>query len=306
MKAGYEVTVLHRRAKHDLDRRVQNLQADRNDAESLRAALMGGRFDAVFDNVYDWERGTTAAQVQTTVDACGDRMSRYVFISSVAAYGDGLDHLEDDPLAPDSHPDAYVRNKASTERALFRRHRESGLPVVTFRPPFVYGPENPFYREAFFWDRMRLGRPIIIPGDGDRLMQFALVNDLVAAMMASLSDSAAVGQAFNIGNERPLTQLEVVRQLAKTAGLDPELVRVPRERIVQAGGNPMGDPAYFGVYYDLPPITEVMGKVKRVLNLKPTPFEEGLQRTYACYLRNERKERIDTSFEDRLLACGEA
>jgi hypothetical protein len=32
------------------------------------------RFDVVYDNVYDWERGTTAAQVQATVRACGDRV----------------------------------------------------------------------------------------------------------------------------------------------------------------------------------------------------------------------------------------
>ena len=31
----------------------------------------------------------------------------------------------------------------------------------------------------FFWDRLKLDRPIIIPGDGNRLMQFVFVNDLV-------------------------------------------------------------------------------------------------------------------------------
>ena len=129
----------------------------------------------VFDNVYDWERGTTAAQVEATALAMGDHLQRYVFMSSVAAYGDGLNHYEDDPLAPDNHPDAYVRNKAMSERALFRLHHKNGFPVVTFRPPFVYGPDNPFYREAFFWDRMRASRPIIIPGDGTRLMQFVYV-----------------------------------------------------------------------------------------------------------------------------------
>ena len=80
-------------------------------------------------------------------------------MSSVAAYGDGLNHKESDPLAPDYHPDPYVRHKATTERLLFRMHSQSGLPVVTFRPPFVYGPNNPFYREAFLWDRLRAGRP---------------------------------------------------------------------------------------------------------------------------------------------------
>src|SRR5262249_6831611 len=90
LKAGHEVTVLHRRSKHDLGKRVQNLVADRNDASALRNALKFSNFQVVFDNVYDWERGTTAAQVEATAQAVlatsGDRLSRYIFMSSVAAY----------------------------------------------------------------------------------------------------------------------------------------------------------------------------------------------------------------------------
>ncbi|MDQ6664609.1 MAG: NAD-dependent epimerase/dehydratase family protein [Acidobacteriota bacterium] len=306
LKAGHEVSVLHRKPNHDLGPEVENLQADRNDAESLRTALAGRRFDAVFDNVYDWERGTASRHVEATVDAivesCGAGLSRYIFISSVAAYGGGLGHKEDDPLAPDSHPDAYVRNKAMSERALFRRHQESGLPVVTFRPPYIYGPGNPFYREAFFWDRMHAGRPIVIPGEGDWLMQFVLVDDLVAAAVASLTEPGAVGQAFNIGNDSPVTQLALVKLFAKVAGVDPKLVRIPRKRIIEAGGNPMGKPAYFGVYFDMLPITEAMGKAERVLKVAMTPFEKGLEQTHAWYLDHGNRAPMDTSFEDFLLA----
>ena len=123
VKAGHDVAVLHRQPKHDFGRRVENMVADRNDAESVREALSGRRFEVVFDNVYDWERGTTAAQVEATVRACGSRLSRYIFMSSVAAYGDGLNHYEGDALAPDNHPEPYVRNKAMTERMLFRLHQ---------------------------------------------------------------------------------------------------------------------------------------------------------------------------------------
>src|SRR5436305_8625295 len=178
---GHDIAVLHRKPKHDLGKRVENITADRNDGAALAEALSGRRFDVVFDNVYDWERGTTAAQVEATVRAVGDRISRYIFMSSVAAYGDGLNHKESDPLAPDYHPDPYVSHKATTERLLFRMHTQHGFPLVTFRPPFVYGPRNPYYREQFIWDRLRAGRPVIIPGDGHRLMQFTYINDLVTA-----------------------------------------------------------------------------------------------------------------------------
>jgi len=301
LKGGHSVAILHRRSKHDFSKRVENLVADRNDAAAVRRAIGERRFDVVYDNVYDWERGTTAAQVEATAHAMGTHLKRYIFLSSVGAYGDGLNHYESDPLAPDNHPEPYVRNKAMTERILLRLHRKSGFPVVTFRPPFVYGPENPFYREAFFWDRMRAGRPIIIPGDGTRLMQFLHVKDLVQAMIRAMEVDEAVGEAFNAANPKALTQVEAVREMARAAGKKPELVRVPRERIAVAGGNPMGEPMYFGEYLDVVPITENVSKLQRVLGVRLTAFETGLKETYRWYLRRPRR-KCDYQFEDRLIA----
>jgi 2'-hydroxyisoflavone reductase len=305
LKADHSVAILHRRSRHDLSKRVENLVADRNDPAAVRRVIGERRLEVVFDNVYDWERGTTAAQVEATALAMGNHLERYIFMSSVAAYGDGLNHYEGDPLAPDNHPESYVRNKAMSERALLRLHRKTGFPVVTFRPPFVYGPENPFYREAFFWDRMRAGRPIIIPGDGTRLMQFLFVKDLVRALLRSIEVEAAVGEAFNIGNPKPVTQVEAVREMARIAGKKPELVRVPRERIAASGGNAMGDPRYFGEYLDIPPITENVSKLQRVLAVRLTAFATGLRETYRWYLRQPRRKR-DFDFEDRLIASAGA
>lgn len=302
LKEGHEVTVLHRKPDHDFGKRVANIQADRNDADSLRRGLAGKQFDVVFDNVYDWSRGTTAAQVEATVRAVGGNLQRYIFMSSVAAYGDGLNHHEGDALAADDHPDPYIRNKAQSERTLFRLHQRHGLPVVTIRPPFIYGPGNPFYREAFFWDRLRDNRPIIVPGDGRRLMQFVHIKDLVTAMLAAMHTPAAVGHAFNIANPRPVTQLELVQLFAQAAGKKLTVIRVPRERIIAAGGHPMGPQLYFGVYFDVPAITLVISKAQRVLKFRPTDFLEGLKETYRWYVRHNRHSQIDYSFEDSLLA----
>lgn len=302
LKAGHSVTLLHRRSKHSFPKRVESLVADRNDSAAVRRVLAGRRFEIVFDNVYDWERGTTAAQVEATALAASSHLQRYVFMSSVAAYGDGLNHYEGDPLAPDNHPEPYVRNKAMTERALLRLHRANGFPVVTFRPAFVYGPENPFYREAFFWDRLRARRPILIPGDGTRLMQFVYVKDLVRACLRAIEAPEVVGESFNIGSPKPLTQVEAVREIARAAGKKPELVRVPRERIAAAGGNPMGDPMYFAQYFDVPPITENVSKLQRVLGVRLTAFPTGLRETYRWYLRRPRR-KTDFRLEDQLIAA---
>ena len=303
LQQEHSVAVLHRRAAHDLGRRVANITADRNDAQAVRGALAGKNFEVVFDNAYDWARGTTAGHVESTARAAGANLRRYIFMSSVAAYGDGLNHHEGDALAPDDAPELYVRNKAMSERALFRLRQRIGLPVVTLRPPFVYGPgkRNPYYREAFFWDRLRAGRPVIVPGDGRRLMQFIYIKDLVQAALKAMVEPAAIGHAFNIANSRPVSQTEAVEAFAKAANKPVNFVRIPREYIFRQGGHAMGPKLYFGMYFDMPPITLVTAKAQRVLKFKPTDFLTGLKETYRWYLRHNEFPKPDYAFEDALL-----
>ncbi len=302
-KAGHEVTVMHRKPRHSFGKCVHNLVADRNAAATVAQAVGQTRFDAVFDFAYDWEHGTTAAQVEAVAQLFEGKVARYVFMSSVAAYGDGLNHHEGDALAPDDHSNPYVRNKATSERALFRMHQRSGFPIVTLRPPFVYGPGNPFYREAFFWDRMRAEKPTILPSEGHRLMQFIYVEDLVDLAIKVLEPRNVVGHAFNTANPRPVTQNELVHELARAAGVkDIKIVSIPRDMILRAGGQAIGEKLYFGYYYDLPAITQIVTKAQRMLAFKPTDFSAGLKAEYAAYLKKRGFPKPDFSFDDGLIA----
>jgi 2'-hydroxyisoflavone reductase len=302
--AGHELYILHRKPGHPFGRRVHNLQADRNDAESVRKAVGSVRFDAVYDFAYDWERGTTGAQVEATAQIFDGKVSRYVFMSSVAAYGDGLNHHEGDALAPDDHPNPYCRHKAMSERLLFRMHQRTGFPIVTLRPPFVYGPGNPFYREAFFWDRLRADRPLILPSEGHRLMQFVYVHDLVQLALRVIESRNVVGHAFNAANARGITQHELLHDLARAAGVkDPKIVSIPRDWIHRSGGKVMGNThLYFGTYFDVPAITQIITKAQRMLAFKPTDFADGLRATYRSYVSKRNFPKPDFSFDDELLA----
>jgi nucleoside-diphosphate-sugar epimerase len=181
-------------------------------------------------------------------------------------------------------------------------HEKEGFPAVTLRPPFVYGPENPFYREQFFWDRMRDGRRIVVPGDGSRAMHFVYVNDLVEACLLAAAEKDAVGEAFNVGHREPVSQLELVRCLAVAAGSEPRAVLVPRGVIEASGGELLGETLYFGEYFDLPSITENVSKAERLLGLQPAEIREGLEATYAWYITHGERREIDYAFEDKLLA----
>ena len=298
---GDDVVIMHRGQGTPQGDRVREIRCDRNDVPAVQAALARESFDVVFDNVYDWQRGTTAEMVAAAARAAaeGGKLKRYVFTSSMAVYGSGLEHDEQDPLVPADHPAAYYGQKAESERALFRLGREEGVPVATLRPAFIYGPNNPFDREAFFWDRIVAGRPVIVPGDGSRPMQWVHVRDVARAAILAAGHDAASGSAYNLAGP-PLTQAEFVQALARAAGDSVRLVPVPRERLESAGGSLMTPPLYFGAFLDLPPITVKTDRVRAELGLVLTPLEEGLQETFSWYQRQQRV-KPDFAWEDRLI-----
>ena len=108
--------------------------------------------------------------------------------------------------------------------------------------------------------------------------------------------------ANRIFTERALSQVEVVDALAAVACKQPDYARLPRERILRAGGHPKGPKLYFGMYFDMPPITMVVNKAQRILKLTPTDFSNGLRETYRWYIRKHPFPPPDYAFENELIA----
>jgi 2'-hydroxyisoflavone reductase len=301
LERGDDVVIMHRGRGTPWGPRVGEIQCDRNDTAAVHAALDGTRFDVVFDNVYDWQRGTTAEQVSAAATATAKGLRRYVFTSSVAVYRPGGEYAEDVELVSSDYRNSYGAQKADSERALFGLGREQGIPVATLRPAFVYGQHNPIEREAFFWDRLLAGRPIVIPGDGLATMQWVYSRDVARAAILASERDVAIGHAYNLGNYPPVTQLDFVRMLARIAGREANLVHVPRERIQALGGGLLAPPYYFGAYLDVPPITVRADRVRSELGLELTPLEHGLRETFRWYEQQQRP-RPDFTWEDALLA----
>jgi len=302
LERGDDVVIMHRGKGTPFGTRVGEIQCDRNDVAAVRAALNGSTFDVVYDNVYDWQRGTTAEQVSAAaLAAATGNLRRYVFTSSIAVYGQGGEFDEEAPLVASDYPNPYSAQKADSERALFEAQRRNGLPVTTLRPTFIYGPNNPFDREAFFWDRVLAGRPIIVPDDGLRTLQWVHVQDVARAAVLAVDDDHANGRAYNLAGP-PMTQLEYVQLLATIAGRPANVLHIPREDIQRRGGQLFVPPYYFGVYLDIPPITVRNDRTRSELGLQLTPLEPGLRETYRWYQQQQRPQ-PDFSWEDGLLSA---
>ena len=134
-------------------------------------------------------------------------------------------------------------------------------------------------------------------------MQFVYVKDLVQLAIKVMEQKNAIGHAFNTANPRAVTQHELMYELARAAAIkDPQILSIPRELIHRAGGQVAGERLYFGYYYDLPAITQIVTKAQRMLGFKPTDFLAGLKVTYRAYVKKRGYPRPDFSFADGLIA----
>ena len=162
---GYDVSVLNRNTKKQSDG-VRLIEADRY---HLGDRLRDLHFDVVIDTGY------TAKEVELLLDALGS-YENYVFISSSAVYPDNLPQpfAEETPLAENTYWRKYGTDKIEAEAVLQKRDPDAFI----IRPPYLYGPMNDIYREAFVFDCAMADRPFYLPGDGSLKLQFFHIQDL--------------------------------------------------------------------------------------------------------------------------------
>jgi nucleoside-diphosphate-sugar epimerase len=106
------------------------------------------------------------------------------------------------------------------------------LPAVIIRPATIIGAGDQlnFGRTV---ERLRAGRQVIV-GSGRNALPLVHVSDAVNGLILALDHAHAAGQAYNIGNDRPLTQEEFLRAVALETGLAPPRLRVPYQALYAA------------------------------------------------------------------------
>jgi 2-alkyl-3-oxoalkanoate reductase len=160
-------------------------------------------------------------------------VSRLVHVSSWTVYGLGVGQPAREHFLLRPFDEPYSVTKAAGDIAVQRMIAEDRLPAVIIRPGTFFGPGDRlnFGRMA---DRLRAGKGIII-GAGSNALPFVYVTDVVQGLLLALDNPHAVGHAFNISNDSPLTQQEMLEALAHETGSSPPRVHVPYSALYSAG-----------------------------------------------------------------------
>lgn len=254
---GHEVWVLNRNTRPQ-SAGVRLIACDRH---ALGDRLKGQHFDAVLDAT-----AYTGEDVDTLLDAL-DSFDDYVLISSSAVYPETLPQpfREDQPCGPNRVWGAYGTDKLAAERCLTARVPRA----YSIRPPYLYGPMNNVYREAFAFECAEKNLPFYVPGTGSMPLQFFHVADL-CRFVETLLARKPKERIFNVGNPQTVTVCQWAELCYGALGKTPE--------IRQVQGHPQR--SYFS-FYDYAYKLDVSRQSALMPQVKP--MEEGLREAYAWY-----------------------
>ena len=184
------------------------------------AAMMG-----VWRPMQDYYDVNVAGTEHVCRAALAAGVRRLVHVSSWTVYGMALGRpvREDFPLMPLQEP--YAVTKAEGDKVVQRMIAQDQLPAAIIRPGTFFGPGDRlnFGRIA---DRLRAGRGVVV-GSGRNALPFVYVTDVVQGLLLAHDRPRALGQAYNISNDQPMTQEEFLRAIAQEIGAPPPRLHVP-------------------------------------------------------------------------------
>ncbi|MBV6698060.1 NAD-dependent epimerase/dehydratase family protein [Kitasatospora aureofaciens] len=228
LRSGAEVSLFTRgRTNPGLFPTATRLTGDRDTGDYT--ALHGGAWDAVVD-----VSGYRPRHVAEAMDALGDRVGRYLFISSHAVYERaGLAPGSDEstprraPLreAEELTEETYGRLKVACEDEVTAHYGERATIV---RPGKVAGPHDEQRGLTYWARRAARGGRIALPGRPEQPVQVVDSRDLARLVVQLLQDDRP-GAFHAVGPAEPTTLGGLITTCAEVAGSEIELVPVPPE-----------------------------------------------------------------------------
>lgn len=238
-----------------------------------------------------------AVNVTGTMNVCeaaaAADVKRLVHMSSSSIYGMGAGRPVDEtfPLRPFADP--YPQTKADGDRVVQQMIRERRLPAVIIRPDQIFGPADVLHF-AQMADRLRAGRGVVV-GSGHNAMPFVYVSDAIDGLLLALDQPKAAGQAYNITNDQPLTQLQFLSAIAEEIQAPAPHLHVPFAVLYTAGVVAERAAMMLGSTRR-PPVTRLgvaffgtdnrfaIGKARRELGFVPrVPIRKGIGLSAAWY-----------------------
>jgi nucleoside-diphosphate-sugar epimerase len=183
---------------------------------------MMGRAEAADTNAFSTINRD--ATIKLAEDAARSGVQRLVFMSTIKVNGEGrtTPYRADERPAPEG---AYAISKWEAEQGLAKLAARTGLEIVIIRPPLVYGPGVRGNLRSLI-GLVRRGLPLPL-GSVRNSRSLIGVTNLASAVCAAVEHPAAGGQTYLVSDQNDLSVPDLIRAIARAAGVPARLVPFP-------------------------------------------------------------------------------
>ena len=212
-ESGVTVRIASRHPKPAAGDGFEQIAADAHDERSVEAAVAGA--DGVVNAIslyVEHGRDTfhsvhveAAARIARAARRAGTK--RVVHLSGIGADA--------------GSPSPYVRSRGEGEAAV-----QTAFPgAVIIRPAVIFAPDDAFLTTILRLLRSLPAYPMF--GDGSTRLQPAYADDVAAAIAEVVRQSKKPYPIYELGGPRVYSYEELLRTIARSAGLRPVLMRMP-------------------------------------------------------------------------------
>ena len=213
------------------DAGVEIVRGDLKDRKSLRAAVEGVRIVYNVAAIYRQAgiplseyRAVNVDAVRAIVEASAEAgVVRVVQCSTVGVHGD-VEHppaTEEAPLRPG---DVYQRTKLEGERTGREAAARTGVEYTVARPTGIYGPGDRRLLKLF---RGVARRRFVILGSGEIFYHLTFVTDVAEGLRLCGETPGAAGRTYIIAGAQVTTLNELLKAIAREAGVPAPSVHLP-------------------------------------------------------------------------------
>lgn len=258
--------------------------------------------DQTFDVVIDF-LSFNKGQLSDKLNSLKGKIKQYIFISSAVVYSvNGDFEKKDEGTDKNNFLWDYSKEKIECELLLQEYCIENNIKYTIVRPYITYGNQripfqiNSFQNSFSLINRIILGKPIVIAGDGNNYCTLTHSEDFCKALLELFLNPLAYNNDFNIMSDETFTWNQVLDIIGETVGIRPNQIYLPVDFIENNSrllrGSMVGDKARNMLFDN--------SKIKKILkndNAFHIKFKDGIKNTVHYMMNTQRLLQTDSIWD---------
>lgn len=222
-----------------------------------------------------------------------------VFFSTAAVYQEPkiFPVSEDAKLGEWKSFGDYGTRKAEAEAIYTDFAIRTNSKLTIFRPVYLLGQNNYFDRENYYFSRILSERKILVPGNGNALIQFAFLEETAKFFALCPKRQKEQIEILNVASDEYISVKNFVKLCGKITGKTPKIVCLNTSKVN------LNEERFYDDLCPFPNLSIILSnqKIKRKYGIKFAKLESGLKKIFINWKRKWKGEVKTYPLEEMVL-----